>query len=279
MQVELSAGVIDYTDTGGTGPVLVFQHGVVMSGTVWRKVIPELSDQCRCIVPELPLGAHRRPMREDADLSLRGIANLMGEFLEQLDLQDVTLINNDWGGTQVLIAEGRTERIGRAVITSCEAFDNYPPGIPGKLLILSTKLPGGLLLAFKSLMIRPLRRLPFLWGNMSKTKIPKNIMDAWFEPILSTKEIRRDFMKYTASLPSKDELFAIAEKAASFEKPTLIVWASEDKIMPLSHGYQLAELFPKGTLVEIANSYTLIPEDQPMLLADEIRNFVFNETC
>ncbi len=75
-EIELSAGVIDYEDTGGEGPVLVFLHGLLMDGTVWRKVVADLRDDYRCVLPTLPLGGHRRPMRTDADLSLRGMALL-----------------------------------------------------------------------------------------------------------------------------------------------------------------------------------------------------------
>src|SRR5713101_8732452 len=96
--VELSAGPIDYEDTGGDGPVLVFLHGLTMDGSVWRHVVAGLQGDYRCVLPTLPLGGHRRPMRAGADLSLAGIALLVGEFIEALGLADVTLIQNDWGG-------------------------------------------------------------------------------------------------------------------------------------------------------------------------------------
>src|SRR5918911_2864865 len=96
--VDLSAGTIEYEDTGGDGPVVVLHHGVTMDGSLWRNVVPELRDDHRVVVPTLPLGAHRRPMRPDADLSLRGQAQLVAEFLERLDLSGVTLVVNDWGG-------------------------------------------------------------------------------------------------------------------------------------------------------------------------------------
>lgn len=130
-EVELSAGVIEYTDTAGDGPVVVLCHGLLMDGTVWRKVVPELRERYRCILPTLPLGSHRHAMRPGADLSLRGVALLLGEFLDRLDLHDVTLVLNDWGGGQLLLSEGRDARIGRLVLAACEAFDNYPPGRGG----------------------------------------------------------------------------------------------------------------------------------------------------
>jgi hypothetical protein len=111
--IDLSAGPIDYIDTAGDPPTVILLHGVLMNHTVWREVIAELTPTFRCITPTLPLGAHRQPMRPGADLSIDGIALLVAEFLERLDLYDVTLIMNDWGGPQLLVDHDRTERISR----------------------------------------------------------------------------------------------------------------------------------------------------------------------
>src|SRR5919198_43239 len=128
-EIELSAGTIEYEDTGGSGPTVVLLHGLVMNGSVWRHVVEDLRADHRCIVPTLPLGGHRRPMRPDADLSLRGHGRIVGELLERLDLRDVTLVQNDHGAALALAGE-RPERVARLVLSSCEAFDNYPPGLP-----------------------------------------------------------------------------------------------------------------------------------------------------
>jgi pimeloyl-ACP methyl ester carboxylesterase len=272
-QVELSAGVLDYEDTG-EGPVIVLIHGVMMDGSLWREVVPRLAENFRCVVPTLPLGGHHRPMRPDADLTLPGQAALVGEFLDRLDLRDVTLVTNDWGGPLLFLAGGEADRVARAVVTSCEAFDNFPPGLPGKLLVASARMPGGLLVAFRMLRIRPLRRLPFLWGCMSKRPVPDEVMDAWFEPVIRQAAVRRDFRKYTRGVPAKAELLAWAGRLRSFDRPVLVAWAAEDRVMPREHGARLAGLFPDARLVEIPDSYTLIPEDQPAMLAARIREFV-----
>lgn len=273
-ETELSAGIIDYEDTGGEGPVLVFLHGVAIDSTVWRKVVPELRGDYRCVLPTLPLGSHRRPMRPGADLSLRGMALLVGEFLDRLDLRDVTLVLNDWGGAQLLLSEERTERIGRVVLTACEAFDNYPPGKPGRALARAASVPGGLALLFQLLRFRAVRRAPGGWGWMSKRPVPREVMDGWFRPARTDRAVRRDLARYGSSAPPREELLGLAERMRSFAGPVLVVWATEDKLMPREHGTRLAELFPKGELVEIEDSYTLIPEDRPEELVRLLRDFV-----
>jgi pimeloyl-ACP methyl ester carboxylesterase len=277
-EIELSAGTIDYEDTGGDGPVLVLLHGVAMNGSLWRGVVAELRHDHRCVVPTLPLGGHRRPMHPDADLSILGIVRLVAEFLEKMELRGVTLVGNDWGGAQLLVSEGVNERVGRLVLASCEAFENYPPGIPGRALAQAASIPGGLYLAFQSLRLRPLRRLPTTWGWMSKRPVPDEVMNEWIRPLQSQPEIRRDLRKYALSIPPKKVLLEWSERLRSFDRPTLVVWAAEDRVMPHEHGRRLAELFPRGHLVEIPDSYTLIPEDQPGELARALRGFVRDTT-
>jgi pimeloyl-ACP methyl ester carboxylesterase len=109
---------------------------------------------------------------------------------------------------------------------------------------------------------------------MSKRPVPHEVMDGWFLSLQTLGEIRRDLRKYALSIPSKEVLLQWSERLRSFERPTLVVWAKEDRVMPREHGRRLAELFPRGRLVEISDSYTLILEDQPGRLAHAIREFV-----
>lgn len=274
--VELSAGPIAYADTGGDGPPLVFVHGVMMNGTGWRLVVDRLAEGYRCIVPDWPLGGHNLPMRPGADLSLRGIALLVGEFLERLDLTGVTLVQNDWGGVQVLLAEGppeQTGRIGRVVLTACEAFDRYPPPQARPMKVLA-RIPGAIGLLARLLRWRPVQRAPMTWGAMSKRPVPAEVADGWFRPAATDPRIARDLAAYATSLPDRATLLDWAERAGTFAGPVLVVWATEDRMYPRAYGRRLAEQFPQGRLVEIDDSYTLITEDQPDRLTEAIETFL-----
>jgi pimeloyl-ACP methyl ester carboxylesterase len=273
--VELSAGTIEYEDTGGGGPVIVFVHGLIMDGSLWRHVVLRLGGDYRCVLPTLPLGAHRHPMRPDADLSMRGIAEILREFIERLDLREVTLVMNDWGGPQLLIGGSGRERIARTAICSCEAFDNVPPKGPARALPYIARLPGGLAAALLPFRFDRLRRLPITYGTLSKRPVPRDVMDRWFGPVLSNREIRRDLRKYVLSAgQGRLDLLAAAETLRSFAGPALVAWATEDRMMPREHGRRLAELLPRARLVEIPDSYTLIPEDQPALLTSHLRELM-----
>src|SRR5487761_782238 len=194
-EVELSAGTVEYTDTGGDGPVLVLLHGLMMDASLWDGVIAELSAGHRCVAPTLPLGAHRHPMRPDADLSLPGIARLVAEFMDRLDLDDVTLAGNDTGGALVqLLVAGDAARVSRAVLISCDAFDNFPPGLTGKTLLLSGKLPPPLFgLFMQQMRLRAVRRLPIAFGWL--TRRGDTAVKGWLRPILTSAAIRRDTVR------------------------------------------------------------------------------------
>ncbi|MFF2426634.1 alpha/beta fold hydrolase [Streptomyces mirabilis] len=273
-EIELSAGTVAYRDTGGDGPVLVLLHGLMMDASLWDETITELAADHRCVAPTLPLGAHRHGMRADADLSLPGVARLVAEFLDRLDLRDVVLVGNDTGGAlvQLMMVDGAA-RVAGVVLVSCDAFDNFPPGLTGRTLVLSGRLPPRLFGMFMQQMrLRPLRRTPVAFGWL--TLRGDAATARWIRPVLERPEIRRDAVRtLRAAAADTGLLLAAAERLPRFDRPALVVWARGDRVMPPEHGRRLAALLPRGRLVEIDDSYTLVPLDRPTELARAIRQF------
>jgi pimeloyl-ACP methyl ester carboxylesterase len=282
-EIDLSAGTIDYIDThpgaapGDADPTLLFLHGALMDATLWDQVIADLSADHRCVAPTLPLGAHRQPMRDGADLTLPGIAALATELCERLDLRDVTVVGNDTGGAlaQLLLADpGLAKPVARAVLVSCEAFDNFPPGLTGRTLFTAGKLPPRLFGAFlQQLRLKPARRLPISFGWL--TRRGDAVVKGWLRPVLTSQGVRRDTVRMLrAAAKDKGFLVRAAERLGGFAGPVLVVWAARDRVMPVEHGRRLAALLPDARFVEVDDSYTLVPLDQPAVLAGYIRDFV-----
>jgi pimeloyl-ACP methyl ester carboxylesterase len=269
-RLELSAGAIEYRDTGGQGRVLVLLHGVLMDGGQWREVVPHLTRKYRCILPTLPLGGHRIPMKAEADLSLAGQARLLAEFLEALDLQGATLAFNDWAAPQILIAEGLTARISGLILVACETAGNYPPGLPGKNLALMGWIPGGLRL-LSAMRLPVLRRTPVTFGWMAKHGMPDDLVGEWLHGPWNDSAILRDARRYIrGTREGRRRLVAATRELGRFGGPVTVVWAAEDRVMPMSEGEALAAAFPRSRLVIVEDSYVLVPFDQPRRLAQVI---------
>lgn len=270
---ELPAGTIAYTDQGH-GPPVVLLHGPFMNHTVWDAVLPHLAGGYRIIRPDLPLGAHPIPMRPEADLSLRGLVQLLADFLDALDLHEVTLVHSDWGGGLFLTAHGLDQRVARLVICPCEAFGNFPPGLAGKFSVLVARIPGGLSLGVRQLRVGWLRRSPLMLGQMAKHGVSDQLIRAWTEPGIRDPRVLRDFRKYATSTFDRARLVAGTTALSRFTGDALVLWAPENRINPPEHGRRLAEVIPAARLRQIPDAYALIMLDQPTVTAAELNTFL-----
>ncbi len=267
-QAELLGGTIEYDDTGGSGRAVVLCHGLLMDESVWDVVLPHLDDRLRVIRPVLPLGAHRLPMRPDADLSLRGQAARLGELLDRLDLDDVVLVVSDTGFPLLLAAE-RHPRVGALVALPCEAFDNIPPGLPGKTVALAARVPGGVLAATAALRLPFVARLPFTLGPMSRRPIDRDRVSRWTAPLLRDRAVRRDLVKYATA----SDFSAIDEASralSGFDRPALLLWSRTDRMMPFAHAVAMSSALRGGRLVAFDDGGSLLQLDEPLRVAAEI---------
>jgi len=269
-EIDLPAGRIRYRDEGQGKPV-VFVHGYLVDSRLWDGVVDSLSDRCRCLAPDWPIGSQQMAMKRDADLSPYGIAATIAGFLEALDLDDVTIVGNDSGGamSQVL-ASRHPERIGRLVLTNCDTHENFPPG-PFKALIPLAKMPGGMAIVGAPFRIGAIARAAF--RPFAKRRIPPELIRSWMEPGLNDPGVKHDLKKVTVGMSKRYTLEA-AEKLSRSDLPILLAWAPEDRVFPLKWAQRLAGEVPNAKIVEIRDAATFVPFDQPQRVADEIAGFV-----
>lgn len=273
-EVDLGTGSVRYFENGPRdGQTVVFVHGLLVNADLWRHVVPAVVDAgLHTYTVDWPLGSHSIPV-PNADLSPPGIADLIAAFLERLDLTDVTIVANDTGGaiTQILMTR-HPERIGRVVLVSCDAFERFFPPAFAFLPVLA-KAPGSM--AALTQIVRPklLQRLPITFGWVSKRPVPSETVASYLGPSRHNRAIRKDLARFLKTVNKKHTL-AAAEKLTAFDKPVLLVWAAEEKLFPLSLAERLAEKLPNASIVEVADSYTFIPEDRPAELAAHVVEFV-----
>jgi len=269
-RIDLTIGPVEYADIG-SGPTLVFVHGVFAGGALWSKLVGALHRRFRCVVPTLPLGAHTLPANPQADRTPRGMADAVIELMEKLDLHDVTLVGNDTGGAicQLVVAR-RPERVTRLVLTNCDAFEAFPPRLLWPLYALAS-VPGGFWCFAQLLRLRAVRRAFF--ASVARAVPDDSSLRLAFARFIGEVRVRDDVRQVMRSVSARDTL-AAAETFASFERPVLVVWGTKDLFFPVALGQRLAQAFPQGRLHLVEGARTFVSEDAPMVLAAALDAFV-----
>jgi pimeloyl-ACP methyl ester carboxylesterase len=271
-ELNLPQGRLRYFEAG-TGPPIVFVHGLFVNANLWRKVFPRLAPDFHCVALDLPFGSHELAMNPDADLSERGVVNLIADAIEALDLDDVTLVGMDTGGAvcQFLVTQ-RPQRIGRLVLCSCDYRDNFPPRIFSYLKLLPA-IPRLVPLLLAPMRLRAVRRVPWSYGWLSKQRVDPVVEDTWVLPGLEDRDVRADAGKLTRIF-DKQRLNETADRLSTFERPALIAWSRDDKVFPAKDARGLAIDLPNARLEWIEGARTFSMEDQPERLSELIAGFV-----
>jgi pimeloyl-ACP methyl ester carboxylesterase len=273
--VTLDAGTIHYEKAGPPdGRPIVFIHGYGMGSSLWGPLSERLAAHgFFCVAPTWPLGAQTEPMREDAELTMEGIAAMVGKLLDSLELQDVMLVGNDTGGAVAqVVATSTPERLGALVLTSCDAFEHFPPPIL-KPFIAAAKAGPAFDLVLQPLRTRFGRKRGY--GALAHTDIDDLVVD-WVKPMLSSRRVRNDLRRFTASLHRETAVEAAA-RLPRFTQPALVAWSADDAFFPLEDGQRLAEALPNSRLEVIENARTFSMIDQPDRLAELIADFAQTE--
>ncbi|MEV0673308.1 alpha/beta hydrolase [Mycobacterium sp. NPDC050441] len=264
--IEINAGTIHFEEFGPTdGRPVVFVHGYMMGGQLWRQVSARLAARgLRCIVPTWPLGAHPEPLRPGADRSIRGVAGIVADTLAALDLQDVVLVGNDTGGVVTqLVAVHHPDRIGALVLTSCDAFEHFPPPIL-KPLIAAARTKTVFRTAAQLVRIPAVRKRAY--AGLAHSDID-TLTREWVRTALSNPAIAEDLRQFTLSLCT-EVTTGVAARLPEFDKPTLIAWSADDAFFELGDGERLARIIPQARLEVIDGARTFSMVDCPDRLAD-----------
>ena len=257
----------------GSGPAIVFVHGLLVNANLWRKVVPRLAPDFRCVALDMPLGSHELAMPEGAPAGAPAAATLVADALDALDLDQVTLVGNDSGGAiSQIVVTTRPERVGRLALTSCDYRENFPPKLFAYFKPAAV-VPGLMWALLQPMRLGLPRRSPIAFGWLTKRPIDRPAEDSYLYPAITDGAIRRDARGFIrGSDPS--QTVAAANRLGEFDRPALIAWSADDRVFPQSDGRGLAADLPNARFELVEDSRTFSMEDNPGRLSELIAGFV-----
>jgi pimeloyl-ACP methyl ester carboxylesterase len=271
-ELTLTQATIEYQEFGprdSAYPPVLFVHGILVDGRLWRDVAENLGRRgFRCIVPTLPLGSHTIPVSDATVLSLTGVAELINDAIVALDLSDVTLVGSDTGGGLCqLVVDAHPDRIGRLVLTNCDAFEECPP-FPFDLVFGLLRGPVSIKALSGAMRWGMLRSSALGYGLLINRPDP-DMTAAWLQPCRNDSRICRDLAALLRQV-AKTDLTDVATRLSRFDKPVTLVWGQLDRCFSPSLGRRLAAAFGNGKLVEVPDAKTFVSLDNPGAVIDAI---------
>ncbi len=271
-KVTLPQAVIDYRILGpaeSAHPPVLFVHGALVDHRLWLTVAQRLAQQgFRCILPDWPLGSHTTPVTQRSALSPAGVAEMIHDFLVELDFDDVTLVGNDTGGglCQFLV-DAHPERIGRLVLTNCDAFDKFPP-FPFDMVFALLRGPKSIRALMTMMGPAPIRHSPLGYGLLAGNPDPA-LTASWLAPSRNDSRIAGDLATLARGIAATD-LIEVSSRLSRFTKPVTLVWGLGDRCFTPTLGRRLAALFPNSTFTEVPGARTFVALDEPAAVADAV---------
>lgn len=241
-RAALSCGEIAYL-RHGVGPPLLLVHGIPTSARLWEGLLGALGKHFDCIAPDLN-GMGRSVPTSDADLSSPGQADMLAELVAALGYDAVALVCHDQGGAHgQQLMKRHPERISRVVLTDVVCFDNWlVPAVA--LLGALTRAPTLLRVLGATRVLETTMRTSWpLPQTVVRGRAPAALVDDWFWALRLGGQPLADWSRYVASQSPRWTQDAVPTLEA-WRKPAAVVWAAEDRFLPVSWAHRLAEALP-----------------------------------
>lgn len=270
--VATASGRISYVEQG-TGPVALFVHGVLLNSHLWRHQLAELSDMRRCIAVDL-LAHGDTSIVPEQDVSVTANANMLKEFLDALDIDQVDLVGNDsGGGIAQIFAALHPQRVRSFALTNCDTHDNWPPEAFKPFLAMAAA--GGLRGALDAMLAdKGVYRSPQALGLAYERpeQLSDDSIEAYLRPLVASEQRTRDLQRFLAAFDNSHTL-VIEAKLKTLRAPTLIAWGTDDIFFDVKWSHWLADAIP-GTRarIEFEGARIFFPEERWAEFNRELRS-------
>jgi pimeloyl-ACP methyl ester carboxylesterase len=244
--------------------VVVLIHGFLSSTISFRQVLPFLMKEYKVIALDLP-GFGQSEKSKSFIYKLSNYGQLIIDFLDKLNIQNVILIGHSMGGQICMHAAKKApRRIEKLILLGCCSYVKRA----SRSLIACSYLP------------------LFTWGMRSwiqKKDVKQNLLSVLHDSKLVTQELIDGYSKPISETAFIDSLIRLlrhregdmsSEELKDIKQPVLMLWGNEDKVIPVKNGYRLKHDLPNAELIVYKNCGHLLMEEKPQEISNEIVNFI-----
>jgi pimeloyl-ACP methyl ester carboxylesterase len=271
-QVELHGHLVGY-QIAGEGPVVGLIHGITSTSESWRRLIPRLAERYTVVAPDL-LG-HGGSAKPRGDYSLGAYASGIRDLMGVLGFESGTVVGHSLGGGIALqFAYQFPEYCERLVLISSGGL-----GREVHPLLRAASLPGAELvlpLLARDWSVRAGEAISEALGRLGIQAGSDLGEFARGYASLTDPGARAAFLRTVRAVigPMGQQVSALDRLYLAEDMPTLIVWGTDDPIIPVEHGRAAHELIPSSQLVEIEGAGHWPHLDEPDRLVEAIGEFM-----
>jgi pimeloyl-ACP methyl ester carboxylesterase len=256
---------LHYIEEGQGDPIL-FVHGTPSWSFDFRNIIKELRKTHRCIaIDHIGFGLSDKP--EIYDYSTQNHSKTLEAFIQEKQLENITLVVHDFGGPIGLnVAIKHPGRIKNIVVLNSWLWSSKtdPGFIKVSKVLKSPLLP----FLYRYLNFSPKFILPKSFGD---NKLPRELKDQYTKPF-QNKSQRNGALAFAKSLLNDQDWFEELwkNKTPIENKPTLFIWGMKDPVIKPDHLYKFLTGFPNATTVKLETAGHFPQEEQPAAVTNAI---------
>lgn len=266
--VDTSFGRIAYIEQG-SGPVVLFLHGLPLCGYEWREVIEDLAPVRKCIaLDEMGLGYSE--VAPGQDVSFASQAHMIASFLDAANIDSVDLVGNDTGaGISQIFAATYPAKVRSLTLTNCEVYDLWPNQLltgfyegvaSGAVPQLMKKMLSDLVLARQQL-------AALVYENVEL--FTPEIVQLYLAPIISSDDRIKQFQQLSDWRKNRAQLSAVAPQLQTTRIPTQIIWGEADPVFDVEPSLNWLQTHLGGLrkVTRVPRAKLFFPEEHPRLVS------------
>lgn len=267
--VATRVGPVRVRQAGRGGTPVLLVHGALVDGRLWDGVVDALPADVPVVVPDLPLGAHRRAVPDRSTLSPESVAGTLLDVLDGVGAPTAVFAGNDTGGALVqLAAASAPGRVAGLVLAGCDAFEHFPPPLLRPLPRL-VRVPGATRAVVGALGVPALLAEPGPLNLFTARGFGRPLVADWLRPARTDPAVRADLTALITRM-SSDPLLAAVPRLGALGVPAAVLWGRRERVFPTRDAERLARLL--GTEVDwLDDALTFLPWDRPDAVARAVR--------